>query len=378
LDKNSDCSETATVITFDENDKLKLQYVSVSSNIANRWVLVENKPFMILKILGDIGRVTFHSAEHGFSRLVAGSGHVIITLKKAYNDNSLEGLFFLFKYLRHKGYFSKQSRFSFSGQTISLKEIKGLDININSIGKNVDLLGSVWKYILSLDNYNNKIKLLNVKLANSLISNHTSLPCYKTNFHYSKDILSFTPGLANKQTAEESKDRRNQSEYKEYRLLNRAFFNNKYKKDDKFVYLSDSEARKLKEKNRFKCPEDTVISLSGFGAGLGKVDISGSGLISNDLFLVLSKDENILAKEYIPYLLNSYNTQSQIRRLSCGTTLQHSMDSKDMLKFQIPDVARQKDIAKLLNNNEKLIFMQEKKKELFEKLLTGALNNHFK
>ena len=95
---------------------------------------------------------------------------------------------------------------------------------------------------------------------------------------------------------------------------------------------------------------------------------------------VLIKDDSIIDKKFLCYLLNSNQCKKPIKRTATGSTVRHTSNkSIYSIKVSIPPLEEQKKIAKILSTWDNVITLTEKllkkykkqKHGLIQKLLTG-------
>jgi len=129
----------------------------------------------------------------------------------------------------------------------------------------------------------------------------------------------------------------------------------------------------------YKNKKDIVLCLDGrnkvpFEGTVGMVTKKGEGIINNELYIVKSKDNNVLNNDFLYYSLFKNNIQRDISRYCEGNVIFHAHKAKNILKTNLPSLSEQKRIVQILNKFEKEITILEKKIKLEEKVYDYILN----
>jgi len=124
--------------------------------------------------------------------------------------------------------------------------------------------------------------------------------------------------------------------------------------------------------------DDILLSLD---ATLGIVKTGYKGAFSSGIRKVKSKENELISKPYIYWLLKTNYIQNTIKQYASGTTILHAGKSIDYMKIALPPKKIMKDFTnklyplfkKIINNLEESKTLSDIRDALLPKLMTGKL-----
>jgi len=346
-----------------ENSILQVSMVSISNNtlnkellnitevLQNRIVNVKNTPFIVMEKIGKNAGLSFYVDEkHGITNIIPSNHSLIILI----NENEIKKcnlsiIAMQLKYLYNNSVL-KSCVNKNTTDTLSIKRLKKIQINIEMNEQQKSILLDIDKNIRINQS---KVELLHSRFQftkEKLLSGEYELNGDSVSLSkQSKSRIKSTSAKLLKFNTGKVFTSKDNNVNGNINLISISDLKQTYNKDTKKILISDTDLKKIKNKEQYVQKNEILIALSH---QLGAVSKGHEGIYSNHLFKVRSKSDKVLLNEYLYYLLQSNDIQKQIERLSTGLVAKSSYDSKTNLKFELPIIKEQKYISKLLQTLE--------------------------
>jgi restriction endonuclease S subunit len=120
--------------------------------------------------------------------------------------------------------------------------------------------------------------------------------------------------------------------------------------------------------------DDVILTSRGyFHAAVSKID--SNMIASSSVYILRSKDTNIILPEYLALYLNSPQGQTSIIRNQTGAMVKVILKSDlEGLKIPIPNIKRQKTVIQLFKTMDNMQNILSKKQTLLDQTFNGLLS----